>query len=430
MDVKRFFRKLTGTEEKPDFSVKTPYQILEVPKSAEPHEIKTAYFEKVKIYSPELHPDEFMVIRKAYESLKEPDSRAEADLKFLAHPVQQPGYSEIDSGALSLVKFNKEIEGLKSSEEDREALVQALKQRSLIHFEKQSWSDALKDWEQILEYDPEDDQTRDNIRLGKVHNAFSLAAQNKQSDALEAYEALLKEVSNDGQLLLNVAILADAAEGIDRSAPYWKKLQTQWKGQLSEAPEDEHLKNLIIQVQKRLAGHKAPVEQEVVTTVASSKGKSSLQLANSLIEQKQYSRAITLLESLIKQGQTEVDVYDSLGWALLHAGHIDKAFLTWRRAQREYTNHPTLKDSVTRAHFQLGKNMYEAGHYTPALTHLKQVLSGDPRNLEVYDLLAKIYLQRGDPHTAIDLWNKALRINPKSKQYQKAIRLAKLKTRK
>ena len=62
-----------------------PYAVLGLMRGASPREIKRAYFDLVRQYPPEEHPDAFKLIRAAYEKLRTADVKAETDL-FLFQP--------------------------------------------------------------------------------------------------------------------------------------------------------------------------------------------------------------------------------------------------------------------------------------------------------------------------------------------------------
>lgn len=54
---------------------KSYYEILNVKRDADLKEIRVAYSKLVKKYPPERYPDEFNLIAKAYEALKDEDFR-------------------------------------------------------------------------------------------------------------------------------------------------------------------------------------------------------------------------------------------------------------------------------------------------------------------------------------------------------------------
>lgn len=70
---------------KPDLHSADPYTVLGLPRRSGPREIKRAYFELVRQYPPETQPNEFKLVRAAYEKLQSDQARAETDL-FLFQP--------------------------------------------------------------------------------------------------------------------------------------------------------------------------------------------------------------------------------------------------------------------------------------------------------------------------------------------------------
>jgi len=72
-------------ERTPNLTSSDPYAVLGLMRGASPREIKRAYFDLVRQYPPEEHPDAFKLIRAAYEKLRTADVKAETDL-FLFQP--------------------------------------------------------------------------------------------------------------------------------------------------------------------------------------------------------------------------------------------------------------------------------------------------------------------------------------------------------
>jgi curved DNA-binding protein CbpA len=69
----------------PNLTSSDPYAVLGLTRGASPREIKRAYFDLVRQYPPEQHPDTFKLIRATYEKLRTADVKAETDL-FLFQP--------------------------------------------------------------------------------------------------------------------------------------------------------------------------------------------------------------------------------------------------------------------------------------------------------------------------------------------------------
>ncbi len=55
------------------------YEILGISQNATTQEIRKAYASKIKTYTNERYPQEFQLIREAYETLMDPDLRSEYD---------------------------------------------------------------------------------------------------------------------------------------------------------------------------------------------------------------------------------------------------------------------------------------------------------------------------------------------------------------
>lgn len=72
-------------ERKPNLTSSDPYAVLGLAHGASLREIKRAYFDLVRQYPPEEHPETFKLIRMAYEKLRTAEVKAETDL-FLFRP--------------------------------------------------------------------------------------------------------------------------------------------------------------------------------------------------------------------------------------------------------------------------------------------------------------------------------------------------------
>lgn len=63
-----------------DFNATDPYRILGLSPAADQSEIKRTYFALIRQHPPETEPDNFKIIRGAYEKLKDTKRRAETDI--------------------------------------------------------------------------------------------------------------------------------------------------------------------------------------------------------------------------------------------------------------------------------------------------------------------------------------------------------------
>ena len=87
-------------ERAPNLTSSDPYAVLGLVRGASPREIKRAYFDLVRQYPPEEHPDAFKLIRAAYEKLRTAGVKAETD----------PG-SRASAGASSISTSTRKTSG-------------------------------------------------------------------------------------------------------------------------------------------------------------------------------------------------------------------------------------------------------------------------------------------------------------------------------
>jgi curved DNA-binding protein CbpA len=110
-----------------------PYGVLELDRAATLDEIKQAYFTQVRQHPPEREPEAFKRIRAAYDQLKTPEKRVEADMRLLEDwppakagaPTRAARLPELDltlhaEDVLSLLKANTDLTRTNFREDFRE----------------------------------------------------------------------------------------------------------------------------------------------------------------------------------------------------------------------------------------------------------------------------------------------------------------------
>jgi len=76
-----------------------PYEVLGIPRAASAAAVKQAYFALVRVHPPEREPEVFKAIRAAYERLRDPSTRLEADMLLLERwpePARQRRAPKLD----------------------------------------------------------------------------------------------------------------------------------------------------------------------------------------------------------------------------------------------------------------------------------------------------------------------------------------------
>jgi curved DNA-binding protein CbpA len=94
-----------------------PYAVLGLSRTASAEEIKQTYFGLVRQHPPEREPEAFKRIRAAYDRLRLPEQRVEADMRLLeawpkparAKRVPRPDLAIRPEDVLTLLKADSEL---------------------------------------------------------------------------------------------------------------------------------------------------------------------------------------------------------------------------------------------------------------------------------------------------------------------------------
>lgn len=140
------------------------YEILQVDSSADEAEIKRAYIRLVKKYPPEKAPEEFKKIRKAYEKLIDPISRAEYDAfsqyKDLIEDLERKGQE-----ALENEDFKTAINMYKKILIIEPKLVFARNMLGLAFLYDKQYEAAKEQFEELIKISPDDVVYYKNLAL-------------------------------------------------------------------------------------------------------------------------------------------------------------------------------------------------------------------------------------------------------------------------
>jgi curved DNA-binding protein CbpA len=105
-----------------------PYAVLGLTRAAGADEIRQAYFNLVRLHPPEREPAEFKRIRAAYDQLRAPDKRIEADMRLIEdwpEPVKAFPAPEVDTAiapedVLALLRACTDVTNRKAQQDYRE----------------------------------------------------------------------------------------------------------------------------------------------------------------------------------------------------------------------------------------------------------------------------------------------------------------------
>ena len=79
-----------------------PFDVLGVDETASDAEVKKAYFKMVRQFTPEKHAEQFKHIREAYDLLKDPSRRLEAEVFSFTRPTSGPTLETTELPPLTL----------------------------------------------------------------------------------------------------------------------------------------------------------------------------------------------------------------------------------------------------------------------------------------------------------------------------------------
>ena len=124
-----------------------------------------------------------------------------------------------------------------------------------------------------------------------------------------------------------------------------------------------------------------------------------------------------------------MDVLNTLGWALINSGNVNKGLMTWNKAMKIDPNNQTTRENLVKGNLSVGQTLRKQGAYGPALVHFKNILKLMPDQPEVFMEIGNTYAHKGDYKSAIENWEIVLKHDPKNKFALEAIKKARMQQR-
>lgn len=463
------------------------YAILGISKGADDKEVKAAYVNLVKKYDPEKHTDRFMVIQQAYDRLRVPKTRAKEDVytynlaggEYLFNENEKwNGEGSPDEARIAKLRAEYLEDPL--NDQKKKAFCSELFRRAHWLTRRKRFSDAVRDWGEILEHDPSNARARHNLELACSSLGISYALHGLYEEAVDLLERALKLNPDNTSQMHNLALIAEKMKDVDRTFDYWEAVIARWKARLSQEPDDEYRRFLILealnhqaeltdlgwgrartpkQQDQRTSGTTQKKEWKITEPAESEDRKSTARptdskasvptpqvnevssldryreivelnpddfdthfhLCNKLMEEQLWQDAITELEKLVKKHPKNTEVWNLMGWAYLNCGKKDQAFNAWKRSMAIDSKNPQTREHLVKAHLMMGKAFRKKGIFTQALVHFKQLLTLMPKSAEVHLEIAATYDMKGDVRSAAHEYNQVLQLDPKNKIARKAL---------
>lgn len=453
----------------PVLDEKNPYKTLEIRKWATDAEIKKAYIRLVKVFNPEVFPDQFIQIRRAYDLLRTPEKRAKIDLLLFNELPGSISYRNLTRTTDSLVKMNrcmKELEeasaGSPATSDQTKTMLNLRRERTLLYSEKKMWAEAIREWRDICGIDPTDKYSHRNRILALSRLGYQHTTHERYKEAVTCWLEILAARPNTVEILHNIGITYSLMKERTKELEYWRKILNAWTAMLKRNEDDPYLKSLILEAHKFFGGElltsqapsSAPVreplpkpgdkptatkpikpakvekkvdanlERKVFNGFAANKD-----LGLACMDRKNWTGAIQAFKKCIEDNPDDVRILGYLGWAYLNSGDVNRPFQIWQTALRANPEDKEIRDNIVRGHLKVGENLVKQRLFGPALVHLKSVLQIAPDNSQVYIEIGNVYMMKADALSAIQNWERASELDPKNRDLKSTIRRAKTNLR-
>ncbi|MEQ8822595.1 MAG: tetratricopeptide repeat protein [Sumerlaeia bacterium] len=393
------------------------YSVLGLKKGASDQQIKSAYFELVKKYDPEKHTDRFMVIKGAYDKLKDPKKRAAEDLRtynvtsgeFLFLPEEKPQEGK-PPVAHRVDEAKAHYENDPGDAEAKTAYLTLLMQRSYVSVTKKLWTEAIADWSEVQKIDPSNRRARNNLIHAYVALGLSYALHGLDEEALELWENALKLNPDNTDLIHNLALASEKADRPDRAAAYWSETIARWKKRLDDESDNEYLKECVIEAMRMHSELPSAPEGH------GSHGSLDAPHAQGRASSTEVRRPAATSRPQQSSSSDRVATPSTGPPAPAPAPGGDRSASI--QAQREILK---LRPEDFDARYRIANLLMEGGQYEEAHQELDQLHNRHPKNIEVLNMMGRAQLHLGNVDNAFNVWNRSLSIDPKNASTRESI---------
>lgn len=209
-----------------------PFEVMGVARDVSELDLKKRYFQLLRLYPPETHPEDFNRLQRAYEVLKDPDARARVSQGEPYEEVREPYRTRLREALAQLVQGQVEIAraALKTMVQEDGSLEEARDLLQKVLFNDEDFAGAQVQLEALVQLKPENTWYlyRQALVLARLERhaeaaasceawirvsqgkdvlaweflAEALASQNRMADAYARLEAGLAQVEHQGPLII------------------------------------------------------------------------------------------------------------------------------------------------------------------------------------------------------------------------------------
>lgn len=441
------------------------YSVLGLHKGVSDEEIKQAYVALVKKYDPELHTDRFMVVQKAFDSLRDPLRRAREDIltfNFIRGEYMFSKEERVDVPDAKLSQAIQMLEQKQETEPDNAAnapkLIQGYLIRSCKNVQKKLLKEAIDDWVRVLQIDPTNQRAKNNMLVAFIRLGYSYANHALYDESIEVWEKAAQMDPDNHLIIHNLALACEFSGRMDKARKYWDETVRRWKVMIDQNPDDEYMKNCVIEAIKHQnewsdAGNAPATNGGTAHAKADAPAASpgtapaptrprggdeleqcreiiklrpddfdaNLRLGQLLCEQKRWTEAVPHLSELHRKFPRNTEVINLLGWSQLNNQETDMAISTWERGLKLDPKNHTIRESIVKARMLMGRALRDKGLFINSLVQFKALMRYLPESDEVHYELGQTYQKKGDFRSAYLEYQNVLKINPKHKLARSAL---------
>lgn len=208
----------------PDATATDFYERLGIERDASPKEIRVAYAQAVREYSPERHPEQFKRIREAYETLFDPESRSEYDATSnpAVEQALERGQEALQEGdyETAVASFRRALVLEPSAHFIRNLL-------GVTHLHQDAHTEALEQFERLTDESPENhlywahraaaEHGLEQSSAAEAHYRKAIALKPEETGAYQGLAQLLADLGqfDRAEQLIEKAIHADGRVDFD-----------------------------------------------------------------------------------------------------------------------------------------------------------------------------------------------------------------------
>lgn len=396
-----------------------------------PDEIKQAYVVLVKKYDPEVHTDRFMVIQKAFESLKDPEQRAKEDILTFNFVRGDYSYSKEEQVEVPDAKLNQAVQTLESRRnpdgtfppEIFPKVLTAYLIRARKNVEKKLLKEAMDDWMLVLGLEPTHQRAKTNLLMALIKLGYSYANHTLYDEAIELWDKAATMDPDHHLVIHNLAIACEMAGRHAEADKYWEETLRRWNAMLEKNPDDVYWKNCIIEAHRHqnelveakkteesLEKRKAEQRNNAASGTDTAPGATSESAPPAPKATPPPPRTVA---------QPSIDRSPK---ATPSASAPSPAQDELARCREIIKLSPDDFDANMRA----GNILLERKNWKEAETHFWEMRKKFPKNVELIHSLGWSQMNSGDVDKALKTWNDGLRIDRKNHAIREALTKAHL----